>query len=140
MMIKRRRALQLTLSNLLLCSGLMGCQPQAEVITSEKKTMHVMLQRTGGFTGIPMNKMVDVANMTAGEINKLRQMVETANFFQLPAAILSAPQPDRFQYEITVEQDGKRHTVKMAETAVPAELKPLLNWIMESGQQPSKPD
>jgi hypothetical protein len=133
-MTNRRRALQLTLSNLLLCAGLMGCQTQAEVITSEKKTMHVMLQRTGGFTGIPMNKTVDVANMPSHDIGKFRQMVETAKFFQLPATILSAPQPDRFQYEITIEQDGKRHTVKVAETAVPAELKPLLNWIMESGQ------
>jgi hypothetical protein len=133
-LINRRRVLQLTLSKLLLCAALMSCQSQSEVLTSEKKIMHVMLQRTGGFTGIPMKKTVDVANMPVNEINELRQMVEAAKFFQMPPAILSAPQPDRFQYEITIEQDGNRHTVKMAETAVPSELKPLLNWILESGQ------
>jgi hypothetical protein len=110
----------------------MSCQP--DVITSEKKDMRITLLKTGGFTGIPMSKIVDGAAMTAPEITSLREMIGTAKFFQLPPAIPSTPHPDRFQYEITIEQDGKKHSVSVEETAVPSELKPLLNWIMDSGQ------
>jgi len=93
--------------------------------------MHITLQRTGGFTGIPMTKKIDGAAMPPEEAAKLRNMVDKAQFFQLPPIIPAKPQPDRFQYEIRIEQDGKEHSVIVDETAVPARLKPLMQWLIE---------
>ena len=98
--------------------------------------MQITVERTGGFTGIPLSKTVDSATLSQQEATRLHQMMAAANFFELPSTILSTPQPDRFQYQITIEQEGKRHSVTVGETTVPANLKPLLNWLMTQPVQP----
>jgi len=92
--------------------------------------MQITVERTGGFTGIPLTKTVDSANLSHEEATLLHQMTTAANFFELPSTITSTPQPDRFQYQITIELDGKKHSVTVGETAVSANLKALLNWLM----------
>jgi len=94
------------------------------------KTMHVTIKRTGGFTGIPLTKIIDSANLPQQEAVRLYQMMAAADFFELPPTIPSPPQPDRFHYQISVEQKGKKHSVTVGEAAVPANLKLLLNWLM----------
>lgn len=101
--------------------------------------MRVTIQRTGGFTGIPMTKSIDSAAMSLDEANQLRQMVDAADFFELPSVIPFTSQPDRFQFQIIVDQDGKKHSVSCSETAIPPRLKPLLTWLMESARQAGKP-
>lgn len=93
--------------------------------------MRITLQRTGGFTGIPMTKSIDGATMSADELSRLRDMVDKTRFFQMPPVISGAPQPDRFQYQILIERDGKQHRVTVDETVVPLELKPLLDWLIK---------
>jgi hypothetical protein len=122
------------LSLYLLCHGTVGCKAQEHSFLSAEKLMHVKIQRSGGFTGIPLTKSIDAENLSASEIDHLEQMIEAAHFFELPARIPSEPQPDRFEYQITVEQDGKKHSVTAAEPALPAELKPLVDWMMGSGR------
>lgn len=99
--------------------------------------MKIEFERTGGFAGLTINKVIDSDKLSTEEANKLRQMVEASNFFRLPQTI-TAPGPgvDRFHYTLTVEADGKRHTVDVDEAAVPAELKPLLQWLTASARKP----
>jgi hypothetical protein len=99
--------------------------------------MQVTVERTGGFTGIPLTKMVDSAVLPQQEAARLHQIMDAAGFFELPSTIPSSPQPDRFQYRITVEQEGKRHSVTVGEAVVPVKLKPLLNWLMALPPQPT---
>jgi len=99
--------------------------------------MHVTIQRTGGFAGIPLTKSIDTAGLSAPEFSHLLQMIETSRFFELPALIPSNPQPDRFEYQISIEQDGKKHSVTAAEQALPAALKPLIDWLMRF-EQPAR--
>lgn len=96
--------------------------------------MRVTIQRTGGFTGIPMTKSIDSVAMSSDEANLLSQMVDAADFFQLPSVIPFTPQPDRFQYQVIIEQEGKKHRVTCSETAIPPKLKSLLTWLMESAR------
>jgi hypothetical protein len=117
--------------------GLAGCGPRTTTTIIEGKTMHITVERTGGFTGIPQTKIVDSASLSQQEAASLHQMMDAAGFFELPSTISSTPQPDRFQYRITVEQEGKQHSVEVGETAVPAKLKPLLNWLMAQPAQPN---
>jgi hypothetical protein len=93
--------------------------------------MQITLERTGGFTGIPLTKTIESAALSLQGSSKLNEMIAAAGFFELPSTIHSIPQPDRFQYQITVVKEGKQHSVTVSESAVPAKLKPLLNWLIE---------
>jgi len=130
----RRHIVRRALTLCLLYTGAVACTLQAKPITMEDKIMHVTLQRTGGFAGIPLIKSIDAASLSASEIAYLQQMLETARFFELPALIPSKPQPDRFEYQIIIEQDGKKHSVTASEQALPAELKPLVDWLIRLGR------
>ncbi|MBA3921102.1 MAG: hypothetical protein H0X31_05070 [Nostocaceae cyanobacterium] len=92
--------------------------------------MKIGFERSGGFAGMVTSKEIDTTTLPNSESNQLRQLVETADFFRLPAKITArTPQPDRFEYQLTVEDNGKKHTVTVGEQAVPGKLKPLLDWL-----------
>lgn len=97
--------------------------------------MYIYFERSGGFTGIPMTVTIDSATLSPNQTVQLCQLVEAANFFNLPEVIPAAPQPDRFQYTITIRQNTQSHTITMGEQAVPNTLRPLLNWLMETARR-----
>ena len=98
--------------------------------------MRMTFERTGGFAGITMTKVFDTAELPENEANQLRQLVNAADFFRLPKTITSnSPQPDRFQYQLKVEDNGKQHTVEVSEQAVPGTLRPLLDWLMAGARR-----
>ena len=98
--------------------------------------MRMTFERTGGFAGITMTKVFDTADLPANEANQLRQLVDAANFFRLPKTITSnSQQPDRFHYQLNVEDNGKQHTVEVSEKAVPGTLRPLLDWLMAGARR-----
>jgi hypothetical protein len=101
--------------------------------------LRISFERSGGFAGIIMKTAVDEKDLAPGEAQKLRQLVEEADFFNSPGKITSqSPQPDRFQYELRLEEKGRQHTVTMSEEAMPAKLKPLVNWLMGKSRQAKK--
>ena len=65
----------------------------------------------------------------------LRELVEAAGFFELPEE-LAGPGggADRFLYTLTVEMDGRRHTVRTAEAAAPAALRSLIRWLTNTAR------
>jgi hypothetical protein len=86
-----------------------------------------------------MKTAVDEKDLALDEAQKLRQLVEEADFFNSPGKITPrSPQPDRFQYELKLEEKGRQHTVTMSEEAMPAKLKPLVKWLMEKARQARK--
>lgn len=92
--------------------------------------IRIHFQRSGGFTGLPLTASVDSGSLTAEEEDELRRLVENAGFFDLPGVITSStPAGDRFSYRLTVELDGREHTVDIDEAAVPTESRPLLEWL-----------
>jgi hypothetical protein len=98
--------------------------------------MRVTFERTGGFAGITLTKVVDTATLPENEANHLRQLVDAADFFGLPEIIKSNNSPvDRFQYQLTVEDNGKQHIVEVSEQAMPATLKPLIEWLMAAARR-----
>jgi hypothetical protein len=98
--------------------------------------MRMTFERSGGFAGISITKVFDTANLPENDANQLRRLVDAADFFRLPATITSNnPQPDRFQYELTLEENGKQHTVEVSEQAVPGTLRPLIEWLMAAARR-----
>jgi hypothetical protein len=98
--------------------------------------MRATLVRTGGFAGIRLTTKVDTDSLKEDERKQLQQLIESADFFNLPASLLSAsPQPDRFQYTLTIEDANRTHTVTMAETSLPATVRPLTDWLSRMGRR-----
>ncbi|MFN6558855.1 MAG: protealysin inhibitor emfourin [Nostoc sp. ChiSLP01] len=98
--------------------------------------MRISFERTGGFAGISKKTTVDTAELPANEAKTLLQLVEAGDLFRLPERITSPnPQSDRFQYKLTVEDNGKQHTVTVSEAALPGTLRPLIEWLQNIAQK-----
>ena len=101
--------------------------------------MRISLERSGGFAGITTKTAVDEKELSPDEAQKLRGLVEEADFFSLPKKTLPrSPRPDRFQYELILEENGRQHTVTLSEDVLSAKVKPLVNWLTEKARQKRK--
>ncbi len=99
--------------------------------------MIIEFERTGGFAGLTLKKVIDLDKLPPEDANKLYQLVEASDFFKLPETIsASTPGVDRFHYTVTANASGKKHTVDVDEAAVPPKLKPLLQWLTTAALKP----
>jgi hypothetical protein len=71
--------------------------------------MHITIKRSGGFANIPFRREVDTATLPPAEAAEIERLANAA----LTSPISSAPMPDAFTYEVTI--DGVRHV--MTETS-----------------------
>jgi hypothetical protein len=105
----------------------------------EDRSLRISIERSGGFAGITMRTTVDARDLAPGEAQKLRELVDQAGFMSLPPKIASrSPQPDRFQYELRLEEEGRQYAVTVSEEALPEKLKPLVKWLMEKARETKK--
>ncbi|UKP00919.1 hypothetical protein L6494_26690 [Nostoc sp. UHCC 0870] len=97
--------------------------------------MQVSLERTGGFTGISKKISVDTNTLPLQVAKELSELLEAADFFQLPEQIISDnSQCDRFQYRLTVEDHGQQHSVITSEAALTNALKTLIEYLTQVTQ------
>lgn len=99
--------------------------------------MRISFERSGGFAGMTRTTNIDTANLAPNESNQLSQLVNQASFFELPELITNATsQSDRFEYTLIVEDNGKQHAVTVSESAIPNNLKPLIDWLNNAPVSP----
>jgi hypothetical protein len=97
--------------------------------------MRISFKRSGGFAGLTLAADLDTASLPLNEAHKVQRMVEEAGFFDLPASIPAPAQgADAFQYVVTVEDEGKRHTVRTNDLTVPDALWPLLEYLTKTAR------
>jgi len=94
--------------------------------------MQIYFERTGGFAGMSKVVSLRTESLPPEEGRKLQEMIDAAGFFDLPSKF-PAPKKgaDYFQYSITVESDRKKHTVQVADTVVPDNLRPLIQYLIK---------
>src|SRR5262249_5561649 len=110
-----------------------GTQPVSSNL--ERSAMRIQFARTGGFAGMPLSVLIDLDTLPAAESQRLRDLIDSAGFFALPAVMTtSVPGGDRFQYTLTIETPERRHTVEIHEAAAPPPLRPLLEWLTSAAQ------
>lgn len=97
--------------------------------------MRITCERSGGFAGLMMTTTIDTATLPAAEANQIHQLVAGAHFFQLPSTIAPDNQPDRFQYQLTIEDGSLQHTVTVGESTMPGTLKSLIDCLMEAARK-----
>ena len=92
--------------------------------------MRVEFERSGGFAGLRRACTVDEATLPPEEAGQLRDLVQAARFYELPAEVTARrPGGDRFHYRLTVDDRERRHTVDLDEVAVPDGVRPLVDWL-----------
>jgi len=93
----------------------------------EKPAIRIEIQKSGGIAGrIFPPTTLESSKLSADDARKLDQLLTDVRFFELPESY-PAHGADLFGYTITVEQNGKRHSVSFDDT--PEELKPLMDWL-----------
>jgi hypothetical protein len=96
---------------------------------------YIQFQRSGGFTGIANNVDIDSKKLDAGEVEKIRQMIDQCNFFEFQHDdSLSKNIPDQFQYIITIEQRDQKKTVELTDSTVPEHFIPLVNYLNQKAR------
>ena len=94
--------------------------------------LHIDFERSGGFAGLSLKASVDADNLPLDQAGELDALLRAADFFSLPER---PAQPgsgaDRFQYDITVTQGGRRHSVSIGESGLPPALRPLIDRLTD---------
>jgi hypothetical protein len=92
--------------------------------------MHIQFERTGGFAGMPLSVTIDTAALAADQNQSLQDAIAGARFFDLPAQ-LSAPSQiaDQYHYRVTIEDQGRRHTVDADEAVASPAFQALLQQL-----------
>lgn len=93
--------------------------------------MIITFIRDGGLTGEEVDLRLDLNSLSIGESQQLLQLIEDADFFNLPGNLTpSGLAADEYNYVITIDADGGlRHTVHTSESSMPASLQPLIEEL-----------
>ena len=90
--------------------------------------MLIEFTRSGGIAGMRLSKTFDTDTMPVEAAAELIGLVQSAQFFDLPADI-NSPGADKFRYKICVDEQDKSHTVQVDERAMPKTLAPLVRKL-----------
>ena len=92
--------------------------------------MRIHFVRTGGFAGMQLVNTIDSEELPEEEVHALESELDNAHFFELPPFLSrDTGGADRFQYEITVEDGRKTHTVAGGESSLPGNVQPLVQHL-----------
>jgi len=91
---------------------------------------YLIVRRNGEATLEKKGGVREIITLDENMISRLQQAVNKAEFFDLdsqyrPARVI----PDAFQYRITYQDDGRRHTVETTDGAIPEQLAPVLDEL-----------
>ena len=96
--------------------------------------MRVEMQTDGGIAYFPgLNKpiVVDSSKLPNKQAAQLQQLIDSAHFFELPAASRSLPKgaADLRRYTITVADGQRRRTVRLNDPVEDAQLQALIEFL-----------
>ncbi len=90
--------------------------------------MRIDFKRSGGFAGLMVSKTIDTKNLNPDESKRLMDLVESSGFFDL-SPVISRTEPDMYQYNLSIDWDGRKHSIQIGESAIPPKLMPLIELI-----------
>jgi hypothetical protein len=106
--------------------------------------MRVEFQTEGGITHFPgLSRPVVIESDVLAEedARELKRLVEAARFFERPT-VVGAPRrgaADYRQYTITVEEEGRQHTIQLADPVEDPALQQLLRFLQTRARALRRP-
>jgi hypothetical protein len=92
-------------------------------------------KRTGGSMGKEIVMDFDLSSMPASAGQRLHNLLNESNFFEIPVVDSLVTSPDEYEYVITVLAGNSIHTVRVSDTAMPASLRPLIEGLTELAKE-----
>ena len=96
--------------------------------------MRIQFKMEGGiayFPGLSKPITIDSDQLPKQESDELKRLVDATHFFALPA-VMGSPSPgaaDYRQYTITIQDEGKQHTVHVTDLIEDPNLQALLTYL-----------
>jgi hypothetical protein len=90
--------------------------------------MKITYRRTGGFAPIPVSCSLDTETMPADEAQELVRLVHASGFMKLESRRNSAARDVRL-HTIKVEHDAAGKDVSFDDVSIPAEVRPLIQFL-----------
>jgi Emfourin len=94
----------------------------------------IFFERTGGFMGRKVTATIDLGDVSSELADLLDSLLDEANFFELPSDLTKPAMPDAFTYNITVSSEERQHSVRVSDTTVPDDLRPLLDELSKQAR------
>ena len=92
--------------------------------------MRVSVVRGGGLAGLIRTTVADTDRLSPGDRQELAVLVRRAGLVDAqPAPGSEEPEPDRFTYSVTVEDQGQNRTMGFSERSLPDEVRNLISWV-----------
>ena len=92
--------------------------------------MRVSVTRSGGFAGITRTTTADTNRLAPSDQQQLLALVRQAGLAGAAASqSQAAPQPDRFSYTVTVDDQGRKRSADFSEQSLPEEVRTLISWV-----------
>jgi hypothetical protein len=76
-----------------------------------------------------MRFQIDLDQLPINAAGDIAQLIEQAEFFNLPENLIIRFNPDEYQYTITIDRGVMSHTVRTNDTTMPASLRPLVEEL-----------
>jgi hypothetical protein len=89
----------------------------------------ILFERTGGIMGRKVSVTVNLDDLPEEQAEALGELLDDADFFELPADLTRPAMPDAFTYNITVFSDEGQHSVRVSDATAPDDLRPLLEEL-----------
>lgn len=89
----------------------------------------IAFERSGGLVGDEIHFDVKVNELPDDEAKSLMRMIVEADFFNIPENLAGRSTPDEFQYTISVQTAGTKHTVYASDTTIPRSLTRLVKEL-----------
>lgn len=98
--------------------------------------MRIELKREGGlafFPGLSKPQSIEVGELPPEQAAALEAGLREAHFFEQPSTLEKSPPAgaDRTTYVLTVEDEGRRHSVQLTEPVADPNLRALLNLLKQ---------
>ncbi len=92
--------------------------------------MKVNFRKSGGFAGMFSGCEFDTSVQKDAESSELEALVESSGIMSLTDKRVEQAR-DVFLYTFAIESNGKSHELTLDQLSVPAELKPLLDFLLK---------
>jgi hypothetical protein len=91
--------------------------------------MQIHFERSGGLLGRIEKAQIDTDSLSAEEAEEIEKIVNQANFFTLPEAIINPRGADQFTYKLMIDNSEQQHSIKVGDSVIPENLQPLVQKL-----------
>ncbi len=100
--------------------------------------MRISLVRSGGVAGMRLEATVDTSVLDKDTAERFHSLVQAADLPRLSEPTIRVKsEPDRFRYTLTVDDEGRQHSITFEERRIPEAVQPLIEAVWEgAGTRP----